>query len=136
MRIFPLNRPDMRAFGGGDSCCGQVEPRVARRETVRAVRVSRSWARPFLARLFIPASDYYGNVAGLNERGYRVMPRVEQTLASYLSPRVASSLKALALPTKPTPHYIRAVSKGYAAAGQAGACLHTMAVLQAYQADC
>ncbi len=47
------------------------------------------------------------------------MPKVEQTLASYLSPHVASSLKAPALP----------------AAGQAGACLHTMSVLQAYQAD-
>ncbi len=27
------------------------------------------------------------------------------------------------------------MGKGYAAAGQAGSCLHTMAVLQAYQAD-
>ncbi len=48
--------------------------------------VSRSWKKPFSARLFIPASDYYGNVAGLGECGYRAMPRVEQTLVSYLSP--------------------------------------------------
>ncbi len=27
------------------------------------------------------------------------------------------------------------MGKGYAATGQAGACLHTMSVLQAYQAD-
>ncbi len=38
---------------------------------------------------------------GLDECGYRAMPKVEQTLASYLSPHVASSLKAPALPTKP-----------------------------------
>ncbi len=83
--------------------------------------VSRSWKNPFSSRLFIPASDYYGNVAGLSECGYRAMPRVEQTLAGCLSPGAASSLKAPV--------------KGHTAAGQAGACLHTMAVLQAYQAD-
>ncbi len=60
-------------------------------------------------------------MAGLSECGYRAMPRVEQTLAGCLSPGAASSLKAPV--------------KGHTAAGQAGACLHTMAVLQAYQAD-
>ncbi|KAI2662293.1 Transposon Ty3-G Gag-Pol polyprotein [Labeo rohita] len=63
--------------------------------------ISRSWARPFSARLFVPASDYYGNVVGLDERAYKAMPRVEQTLASYLSPGEASSLKAPTLPSKP-----------------------------------
>ncbi len=93
--------------------------------------VSRSWKRPFSSRLFIPASDYYGNVAGLSECGYRAMPRVEQTLASYLAPGAASSLKAPVLPTKPLRGSSALLGKGYAAAGQAGACLHTMAVLQA-----
>ncbi len=63
------------------------------------------------------------------------MPRVKQTLASYLSPDLASSLKALTLPIKPLRASSALVNKGYAAAGQAGTCLHTMAVLQAYQAD-
>ncbi|KAI2648903.1 ATP-dependent RNA helicase DBP9 [Labeo rohita] len=97
--------------------------------------VWRSWNSPFSARLFIPASYNYGSVAGLDERGYRAMPRVEQTLASYLSPGSASSLKAPALPTKPLRVTSALVGKGYTAAGQAGACLHTMSVLQAYQAD-
>ncbi len=97
--------------------------------------VSRSWKTPFSSRLFIPASDYYGNVAGLSKCGYRAMPRVEQTLAGYLSPGAASSLKAPVLPTKPLCVSSALVGKGYTAAGQAGACLHTMAVLQAYQAD-
>ncbi len=61
--------------------------------------VCRSWGRPYSSRLFIPSSNYYGNVVGLDECGYRAMPKVEQTLASYLSPHVASSLKAPALPT-------------------------------------
>ncbi len=72
---------------------------------------------------------------GLDECGYRAMPKVEQTLASYLSPHVASSLKAPALPTKPLRTTSTLVGRGYSAAGQAGACLHTMSVLQAYQAD-
>ncbi|KAL0148900.1 hypothetical protein M9458_055704 [Cirrhinus mrigala] len=97
--------------------------------------VSRLWARPFLARLFVPTSDYYGNVAGTTESGYRAIPWVEQTLASYLSPEVASSLKAPVLPTKPLRTTSVLVGKGYSVAGQAGACLHTMAVLQAYQAN-
>ncbi|KAI2647884.1 ORF V: Enzymatic polyprotein [Labeo rohita] len=97
--------------------------------------VSRSWNSPFSARLFVPASYNYGSIAGLDERGYRAMPRVEQTLASYLSPGSASSLKAPALPTKPLRVTSALVGKGYTAASQAGACLHTMSVLQAYQAD-
>ncbi len=60
---------------------------------------------------------------------------VEQTLVGYLSPGAASSLKAPVLPTKPLRVSSALVGKGYTAAVQAGACLHTMAVLQAYQAD-
>ncbi|KAI2658583.1 Transposon Ty3-G Gag-Pol polyprotein [Labeo rohita] len=50
-------------------------------------------------------------------------------------PGSASSLKAPVLPTKPLRVTSALVGKGYTAAGQAGACLHTMSVLQAYQAD-
>ncbi|KAL0149575.1 hypothetical protein M9458_055102 [Cirrhinus mrigala] len=66
---------------------------------------------------------------------YKTMPRVEQTLASYLSPGAASSLRAPTLPSKPLRTTSALVGKEYTAAGQAGACLHTMSVLQAYQAD-
>lgn len=72
---------------------------------------------------------------GLNEHGYKVMSRVEQMLASYLSLGTASSLKALELPFKPLRTTSALVGKGYMAVGQAGSCLHTMAVLQVYQAD-
>ncbi len=56
-------------------------------------------------------------------------------LVSYLSPEAASSLKAPTLPSNPLRTSSVLVGKGYAAAGQAGSCLHTMTVLQAYQAD-
>ncbi len=86
----------------------------------------------FSACLFVPSSDYYGKVI---RQSYRVMPLVEQTLASYLSPDATSSLKAPTLLSKPLRTSSALVGKGYAAAGQAGSCLHTMTVLQAYQAD-
>ncbi|KAL0200467.1 hypothetical protein M9458_003654, partial [Cirrhinus mrigala] len=39
------------------------------------------------------------------------------------------------LPSKPLRTTSALVGKGYTAAGQAGACLHTISVLQAYQVD-
>lgn len=61
---------------------------------------------------------------------------IKQTLASYRSPKSASSLKTLALPTKPLRTTLALVGKAYCmVAGQAGAWLHTRVVLQAYQAD-
>ncbi len=83
--------------------------------------VSRSWASPFLARLFVPSSDYYGNVGGLKQRGYRAMPRVEQMLATYLSPVAASSLKALSLPSK----LLRTTSALVGKGGPCQCCRHT-----------
>ncbi|KAI2646935.1 Transposon Ty3-G Gag-Pol polyprotein [Labeo rohita] len=63
------------------------------------------------------------------------MPQVEETLAGYLSPGSSSLLKKPALPTKPCRLTSLLVGKAFQAAGQAGAALHTMGVLQAYQAD-
>lgn len=63
------------------------------------------------------------------------MLKVEETLAAYLSHDAASSLKAPTLSTKPYRVTSSLVGKVYKAAGQAGACLHTMAILQVYQAD-
>ncbi|ROL50305.1 hypothetical protein DPX16_15134 [Anabarilius grahami] len=97
--------------------------------------VSRSWKRPVQHRVFSPQTSVYSNIVGLRQHGYAAMPRVEETLAGYLSPASASSLKAPTLPTKPLKTTSSLVGKAYAAAGQAAACLHTMSLLQAYQAD-
>ncbi|CAM4622583.1 unnamed protein product [Leuciscus chuanchicus] len=56
-----------------------------------------------------------------DQHGYGEMPKVEETLASYLSPAKASSLKAPALPSKPVKVTSSLVHKAYAAAGQAAA---------------
>ncbi len=89
----------------------------------------------YLARLFNPNVLNYSSVLGLNEHGYGKMPQAEDTLASYLSPSGASSLKAPVLPTKPLRTTTDLVGKSYTAAGKAAGCLHTMAVLQVYQAE-
>lgn len=97
--------------------------------------LSRSWKKPYSSRLFSPQVKVYSDIRGLKEYGYGAMPRAEQTLASYLSPGLASSLKAPTLPSRPLKTTSSLVGKAYTAAGQAGACLHTMSILQAYQAD-
>ncbi|KAI2647600.1 Serine/threonine-protein kinase MEC1 [Labeo rohita] len=71
----------------------------------------------------------------MREYGYEKMPPVEETLASYLSTGETSSLKTPSLPSIPLQVTSRLNGKAYAAAGQAVGALHTMAVLQAYQAD-
>ncbi len=97
--------------------------------------VEREWKKPFSARIHRFQHTSYANVEGMRENGYERMPPVEETLASYLSVGETSSLKAPSLPSKPLQETSRLNGKAYAAAGQAVASLHTMAVLQAYQAD-
>ncbi len=71
----------------------------------------------------------------LRECGYEKMPPIEDTLASYLSTGETSSLKASSLPSKPLQDTSCLNGRAYAAPGQVVASLHTMTVLQAYQAD-
>ncbi len=56
---------------------------------------------------------------------------MEETLASYLSPESSSSARS----TKPVRTTSALVGKAYSAAGQAVACLHTMSLMQGYQAE-
>ncbi len=56
-------------------------------------------------------------------------------LVSNLSPELSSSTKAPVLPTNPVSTTSALVGKAYSAAGQAAAYLHTMSLLQAYQAE-
>ncbi len=72
---------------------------------------------------------------GLEDSGYTKMPRMEESLAGYLTAPQASSWKAPTLPSKPCQFTFRLVGKAYTAAGQAGGTQHTISVLQAYQTD-
>ncbi|KAF4100361.1 hypothetical protein G5714_018557 [Onychostoma macrolepis] len=77
--------------------------------------ISRSWKQP---------------------TGYGAVPVIEDTLAAHLSPTSAPSWKSRPLlPSKPCRTVSTLIGKFYMAAGQAGAALHTMVILQAYQVE-
>ncbi len=97
--------------------------------------VEKEWKKPFSARIHKFQRNSYANIAGMRENGYERMPPVEETLASYLSMGETPSLKFPSLSSGPLQATSRLNGRAYAAAGQAVASLHTMAVLQAYQAD-
>ncbi|KAL0146631.1 hypothetical protein M9458_057971 [Cirrhinus mrigala] len=97
--------------------------------------IEKVWKRPFSSRIHNFPHSNYANIEGMREHGYQRMPPVEETLASYLSVGKASSLKTPSLPSIPLQVTSRLNGRAYAAAGQAVGALHTMAVLQAYQAD-
>ncbi len=96
--------------------------------------ISRSWKQPFSSHLTNAAADFTNLVSSV-EQGYTAMPVVEDTLASHLLPSLAPSWKSRPLPSKPCRTTSALIGKSYIAAGQAGMALHTMAILQAYQAD-
>ncbi len=97
--------------------------------------IVKAWEKPYSARIHRYKHNNYADIEGMREHGYASMPPIEETLASYLSRSVPSTLKAPALPSKALKDTSRLNGRAYAAAGQAGAALHTMSVLQAYQAD-
>ncbi len=98
--------------------------------------ISRSWKQPFSSCLSNAAAADFTNLVGSVEQGYTAMPVVEDTLASHLSPSLAPSWKSRPLlPSKPCRTTFALIGKSYIAAGQVDMALHTMAILQAYQAD-
>ncbi len=98
--------------------------------------ISSSWKQPFSSCLNNAAAADFTNLVGSVEQGYTAMPVIEETLASHLSPSLAPSWKSHPLlPSKPCRTTSALIGKSYIAAGQAGMALHTMAILQAYQAD-
>ncbi len=96
--------------------------------------VEMEWKKPFSSRIHRFQHTSYANIARMRESGYERMPPVEETLAN-LSMGDTASLKVPSLPFKSLQDTSRLNGRAYAAAGQAVASLHTMAVLQAYQAD-
>ncbi len=73
---------------------------------------------------------------GSVEQGYTVIPVVEDTLASYHRKPSGPLMEVPPLlPTKPCRTTSVLIGKSYMAAGQAGMALHTMAILQACQAE-
>ena len=98
--------------------------------------VSRSWKQPYSARITNAAAADFATISDMANRGYAAMPPVEETLAEHLAPNSATAWKSRPLlPSKACRVTSSLVGKSYMAAGQAAASLHSMAVLQAYQAE-
>ncbi len=97
--------------------------------------VEKEWKKPFSSRMHRFQHTSYANIVRMRESGYERMPPVEETLDRYISMGEMASLKVPSLPSKPLQDTSRLNGRAYAAAGQAVASFHTMAVLQAYQAD-
>ncbi|CAM4467978.1 unnamed protein product [Leuciscus chuanchicus] len=97
--------------------------------------IKKAWKNPFSARIHPHQRGSFAAVDGIAEHGYVPMPPVDETLANYLVSGQTSTLRAPTLPSKPLKTSSRLNGRANTAAGQAGAALHTLAVLQAYQAD-
>ncbi len=102
---------------------------------VWSVEVWRSWEKPVSYRVYSTQTSHYSSILIKEVHNYGEMPKVEETLASYLSPESFSSTRSPVLLTKPVRITSALVRKAHSAAGQAAKCLHTMSLLQAYQAE-
>ncbi len=95
----------------------------------------RSWRSPYSARLRTSASSALTTVDGAEEKGYERMPQLDESVAVHLCPPTAIGWKAKAShPSKPCRTTSALAGRSYASAGQAASALHSMAVLQVYQA--
>lgn len=87
------------------------------------------------APLSSPDSAALTTVDGAEDRGYSKLPTLEEMVAAYLCPPSALSLKVHAAhPSKPFGATSALANRAYAASGQSGSALHSMVVLQVFQA--
>ncbi len=75
------------------------------------------------------------HVDGAEEKGYEHLPPLDESVAAHLCPSTAIGWKAMANhPSKPCRATSALAGHAYSAAGQVASALHSMAVLQVYQA--
>ncbi len=97
--------------------------------------LTRSWRSPYSARLRTSASSALTTIDGAEKKGYERMPQLDESVAAHLCPPTAIGWKAKAShPSKPCRTTSALAGHSYASAGQAASALHSMAVLQVYQA--
>ncbi len=90
---------------------------------------------PFLSRIRPSASVTLTSVGGAEEKGYEHLPPLDESVAAHLCPPTASGWKARAThPSEPCRATSALTGCAYLVAGQAASALHSMAVLQVFQA--
>lgn len=97
--------------------------------------LTKSWRAPYSARLRTSSSSALTSIDGADERGYERLPPLDESVAVHLCPPAAIGWKAKANhPSKPCRTTSALAGRAYSSAGQAAAALHSMAVLQVFQA--
>ncbi len=95
--------------------------------------LTKSWRTPYSSRIRPSASSALTSVDGAEEKGYE--PPLDKSVAAHLCPPSAIGWKARAShPSKPCRATSALTGRAYSAAGQAASVLHSMAVLQVFQA--
>lgn len=96
--------------------------------------LTKSWRAPYSARLRT-SSAALSSVDGSQEKGYEQLPPLDEAVAAHLCPPAAVGWKnKRALPSKPCRTTSAMAGRAYTSAGQAASSLHTMAILQVFQA--
>ncbi|ROL42719.1 hypothetical protein DPX16_14126 [Anabarilius grahami] len=99
------------------------------------VELTKSWHAPYSARLRTSQQSAPTSVDGSSEKGYDSLPPLEEAVAAHLCPPAAVGCKTKrALPSKPCRTTSALAGRAYTSAGQAASSLHTMAILQMFQA--
>ncbi|KAL0166425.1 hypothetical protein M9458_038269, partial [Cirrhinus mrigala] len=126
------NRLDMRYLQSGRQVAAPQRPAPFFPEVHE--EISRSWRSPYSARAQAAGSRMLSSVDGADRWGYTKPPPVEEAVAAHLCPSARGWKSAPSLPSKPCHTTSHIADKAYMAAGQAASAIHTMAVLQAFQA--
>ncbi len=98
-------------------------------------KLTKSWRAPYSSRIRPSASSGLTSVDGAEEKGYKHLPHLDESVAAHLCSPTAIGWKARAShPSKPCRATSVLAGRAYSAAGQAASALHSMAVLQVFQA--
>ncbi len=95
----------------------------------------KSWGAPYSSRIRPSSSVALTSVDGTEDKGDEHLPHLDESVATYLCPPIAIGWKARAShPSKPCRATSALAGCAYSVAGQAASALHSMAVLQVFQA--
>ncbi len=89
----------------------------------------------YSSRLHASSSSALTSVDGAKEKGYNSLPPLDESVAAHLCPPTAIGWKAKAThPSKPCRTTSTLAGRAYSSARQAASTLHSMEVLQVFQA--
>ncbi len=97
--------------------------------------LTKSWRAPYSSHIRPSASSALTSIDGAEEKGHEHLPPLDESVAAHLCPPMAIGWKArTSHPSKPCRATSALAGCTYVAAGQAASALHSMAVLQVFQA--